>query len=65
MFARRMPLPLACLAMGGVHSFKCRTKGQAGYRMSEEEEHHETSVFERVEDGRWLFRDTLQRKQER
>ena len=33
--------------------------------VSDEEEHREVSLFERAHDGRWLFRDTLQRAQVR
>ena len=35
-------------------TFKCRTRGQKGYRFSEEERHGEVSEFRKVE-GKWLF----------
>ena len=43
--------------------FKCRTRGQKGFRFSDEEIHNETSLFEKIHmdngKGKWLFRDSI------
>ena len=48
--------------------FKCKTKGQKGFRMSDEEVHRETSMFQNVGgsssgDVKWLFRDGVSQQE--